>query len=88
MQEIVIETNVDELRTMQHFDQAFYGTPNSYRPYIASRPSFRDDVVLATPLEVIAELGWDMIEESCDTCLEIDGVCEECGYTIRYIATV
>ena len=85
---ITIETSVDELRTMQHFEQKFYGTPDAYAPYVAARPSWREDVVLATPQDVIEAEGWDSIEESCEDCLRGEKTCVECAQVIRYTVTV
>ncbi len=85
---IDIKTSVNELRTMRHFEQRFYGTPDNYKPYASSRPQWTNDVVLATPQEIIESCGWDQIEESCEDCIAQNKTCVECSNPITYTATV
>lgn len=83
---ITISASVDRLRTMIALDQDFYGTPEAYKPYIASRPSWQDDVVLATPYDLIHSEGWDEISD-CEQP-DCNGDCPECAQLLSMDVTV
>lgn len=48
-----------ELRTMEANDLAVYYTPGSFQVYVARGPQFRDDTLIATPSDFLAELELD-----------------------------
>lgn len=86
VEKVKISATVATVRRMRSLDQKWYGTPNSYAPYIASRPSWTYDIMLATPWDMIQKHGWDGIDD-CDQ-EECNDDCIECREILEMVVEI
>jgi hypothetical protein len=64
MTTVTIRITRERLAAMDDNEMVVYGTPNTWEPYWASRPSFMYDKCLATPRDFYE--FYDLDREDCD----------------------